>query len=258
LYFSSFCCCCGLFIDEVFVFFYFTSMPGTHSTGLFLLGNPVHSHGSLFHDDSSRLLLIVNRHSTAVSVFTSLERSHRSSSSFVNTLLYRRCRRPLLWQLVSILSTPIASLSLDPTYGFQSTHDFFFLVNSHRSNRRPLLRFHRVDTTRSIGTQPIPSLSPSASIRRTRLLLSSERTHVHFVFIGMQPIPSQARSQNLESSPCGRFDPSTLLSAHSRPSLVDRSPSIVDPLTTNPPWSPDNFYIMLDEEIYLLVNRSVI
>ena len=86
-------CCCGLFIDEVFVFFFF-------------LGDPVCSHGSFFF----RYLLVPTLVAT-VSVF------------FVNRRSYQRlciCIL-LLWQLVSILSTPIASLT-DTHYSRAALH----------------------------------------------------------------------------------------------------------------------------------------
>jgi len=144
-------CCCGLFVDGVFVFF-----------------------------------------------FNAWDTLNGPLLSFVNTLLYRQCRRLLL--LVALLAAvPVFTCC-------RSYRQFFFVF---------------------VGTQPIDSslerhtFNSSVPIRHTDLLLGQSETRIVFVSsmthtaffispyqsyrhvpsIGMQPIPSQACSRNLDRSP---------------------------------------------------------
>jgi len=140
-------CCCGLFIDEVFVFF-FHSLTHFFTDGVavfFLMLDPHHNRilllvwhslqpcrsswilvaaGSFFSHHS---LELDPRYSRIGLLFVFLNRhsfqSHRSSSSSVDPI------DVLLWQLASILSTPIASFPSERTH-----------VHFHRHAADPFLK----------------------------------------------------------------------------------------------------------------------
>jgi len=133
-FFSSSCCCCGLFIDEVSVFFF--TVADTHSWPSLLIRS-------------------------------SLQRASKLKPSSIQSTI-------LLWQLMLILLTPVASLT-DTCHSRAALHP----RSSLQPDRSSL--FLRIDRVRqhvpSIGMQPIPSLSPSASIRCNRSLLPSFHRH---------------------------------------------------------------------------------
>jgi len=147
-----------------------------------------------------------------------------SSSSFVNAHLCRQCRHPLLlldprcnrilllvvwhslqpcrsssstlvaagsvftcfWQLASILSAPIASLIVfvvDPVCSHGSSCRFHHIDRFHRVDQHP-----STHSIHPIGMwQPIPSLSPSAFMRHSRLLLHRLALETSIVLRLLQP-----------------------------------------------------------------------
>jgi len=145
-------------------------MPGTHSTGLFF-GDPVHSHGSFFlllpvHTHGVFCIAPVHSHRVLLLFFFICCR-YALTAFFVNSFLSIRCTLTdpsscsnflhrytltvpsslsvdpidvLLWQLASILSTPIAPFPSERTHVHFRRHaaDPFFkpLLGSLSKPRR--------------------------------------------------------------------------------------------------------------------------